>query len=86
MELITLNDLVGFIGVLILLVAFLLNLAGKLTQDSPLYIWLNVLGAGLACFAALLIRYMPFVILEGTWTVVSLVALIKVYAKKRPGR
>jgi hypothetical protein len=43
---------------------------------------MNVLGAGLACIASWLISYMPFVILEGTWTLVSFVALIN-YLRKR---
>jgi hypothetical protein len=77
------NDAIGFTGVFILLVAFLLNLSGKMRQDSTGYISLNILGAGLACVASLLINYIPFVILEGTWTLVSLVALIN-HLRKKP--
>jgi hypothetical protein len=85
MELITpafISDLIGFVGVFILLIAFLLNLAKKITQDSLSYILLNLIGAGLACLASVLIDYLPFVILEGTWTLVSLIALIN-YIRKR---
>jgi len=77
------NDLIGFTGVLILLIAFLLNLAGKISQQSFLYILLNIFGAGLACLASVLIHYLPFVILEGTWTLVSLIALLR-YLRKKP--
>jgi hypothetical protein len=76
------SDIIGFIGVFILLVAFLANLSGKLSQKSIGYILLNLVGAGLACLASVLIRYIPFVILEGTWTLVSLVALISYLRKK----
>jgi len=72
-----LNDWIGFIGVFMLLLAFLLNLAGKTSKDSLLYIGLNIVGAGLACLASWLIHYMPFVLLEATWTLVSLAALIR---------
>lgn len=75
------NDYIGFTGVFILLIAFLLNLMGKMHRDGLLYILLNVIGAGLACFASYLIHYLPFVILEGTWTLVSAVALIKYIAR-----
>ncbi|MBK7884703.1 MAG: hypothetical protein IPJ81_13660 [Chitinophagaceae bacterium] len=75
------NDWIGFIGVTILLIAFLMNLLNKMDKNSLSYILLNIIGAGLACLASLLINYMPFVILEGTWTVVSIIALIN-YAKK----
>ena len=76
------NDYIGFAGVLILLVAYLLNLAGKISKDSLQYVLMNVFGAGLACLASMLINYIPFVILEGTWTLVSLFALIKYFAKR----
>ena len=76
------NDWIGFTGVAILLAAFLLNLLNKLAKDSLAYIVLNIVGAGMACLASWLIHYVPFVILEATWTVVSLIALIG-YFKKR---
>jgi hypothetical protein len=75
------NDWIGFIGVAILLVAFLMNLLNKMDKDGLIYIVLNIVGAGLACVASLLINYLPFVILEGTWTVVSIIALIGYYRK-----
>jgi len=77
----TFNNYIGFAGVLILLVAFLLNLSGKLSKDGLTYILLNTIGAGLACLASYLIHYLPFVVLEGSWTLVSLFALIR-YGQK----
>jgi len=65
-----------------LLIAFLLNLAGKLQKDSLAYILMNIIGAGLACLASYLIHYIPFVILEGTWTVVSIGALVNYFFAK----
>ena len=76
------NDYIGFTGVFILLIAFLLNLAGKISKDSAVYILLNIAGAALACIASWLIHYIPFVILEGTWTLVSIVAFLKFIFKK----
>jgi len=77
----TLSDGIGTVGVTLLLIAFLLNLLNKLSQKSLMYILLNFTGASMACLASVLINYMPFVILEGTWTVVSLFALIN-YSRK----
>jgi len=76
------NDWIGFIGVTILLIAFFLNLSNKLHKDSYAYILMNIFGAGIACLASLLIHYLPFVILEGCWTIVSIIALIGVMRKK----
>jgi len=76
-----LNDWIGFTGVAILLLAFLLNLFKKISSNSLSYIMMNIIGAGLACLASWLIQYVPFVILEGTWTIVSIIALIS-YLRK----
>lgn len=78
------KDWIGFIGVAILLLAFLLNLFKKLPANSVAYILLNIIGAGMACIASWLIHYIPFVILEATWTVVSVVALINYFSSERP--
>lgn len=83
MTVFTLNDYIGFTGVLILLIAFLLNLLGKISKDALPYILMNIFGAGLACFASYLINYLPFILLEGTWTLVSLVALFQYFRKKQ---
>jgi len=75
-------DWIGFIGVSILLLAFLLSLSKKISQDSHPYILLNIMGAGLACIASVLIDYIPFIILESAWTLVSLVSWIRLIRSK----
>lgn len=70
-------DWIGFIGVTLLLLAFFLNLMDKIKTDSLTYLLLNFLGAGIACLASVLLNYMPFVILEGCWALVSVVGLSK---------
>ncbi len=77
-----LSDVIGSIGVSMLLIAFLLNLLKKISHDSFSYIFMNLIGAGLACLASILIRYTPFIILEGTWTLVSAVSMY-FYIKKK---
>jgi hypothetical protein len=69
--------IIGSIGVALLLMAFLLNLAKVLAQDSWPYLGLNVVGAGLAAYSSYLIGFMPFVVLEGTWTMVTAVAVAR---------
>lgn len=71
------GDIIGSIGVFILLLAFVLNLLNKISRESISYILMNIIGGGLACLASYLINYLPFIILEGVWTVVSIVALIR---------
>ena len=70
-------DLIGYFGVGLILLAYFLNLYNKLDNKSKLYMWINLIGAGLACVSSILIKSIPFTILEGTWALVSLVALVK---------
>ena len=74
-------DWTGFIGVTLLLLAFFLNLKDKIKTDSLSYLLLNFMGAGIACLASVLLNYIPFVILEGCWALVSAVGLVKLAAK-----
>ncbi|MHB1148644.1 MAG: CBU_0592 family membrane protein [Lutibacter sp.] len=76
-------DWTGFIGVTLLLLAFFLNLMDKIKTDSLTYLLLNFLGAGIACLASVLLNYMPFVILEGCWALVSAVGLVKLVTKNK---
>ena len=70
-------DVIGFIGVSLILVAFFLNLNDRLRSNDLAYILMNLIGAILACLASILMEYYPFVLLEGTWSIVSFIALIK---------
>ena len=76
--------IVGSTGVTLLLLAFFLNLFKILMQDTKTYVILNMVGAGLSCYASLLIDYMPFVILEGTWALVAFLGFIRLL--KNPDR
>ena len=73
----TYTDWIGSVGVAILLAAFFLNLFNTLNKGSLIYLLLNIVGALLACYASLLLRYTPFVILEATWAGVSILGLIR---------
>jgi len=73
----TVIDLIGFTGVLLILIAYFLNLKNKLKPNDLRYILMNLIGATLACLASVLMKYFPFILLEGIWTIVSLIAFIK---------
>jgi hypothetical protein len=71
------STLVGSFGVCLLLIAFILSLFRVISQDSHIYFWLNLAGAGLAAYASWLIHYIPFVVLECAWTLVAVAGLLK---------
>jgi hypothetical protein len=69
--------MIGFLGVSLLLLAFFLNLFKFLRSEAYIYIVLNFVGGALACYSSYLIDFMPFVVLEGTWSAVAAAALIR---------
>jgi hypothetical protein len=71
-------DLLASIGVIVLLIAFLLNLYKRISAQSVLYKLMNFIGAGICCFSSYLISFYPFVILEGVWAFVALISLFNV--------
>lgn len=71
-------DILASIGVIILLIAFLLNLCRKMPAQRATYKLMNMVGASICCFSSYLIRFYPFVLLEGVWAVVALVSLFNV--------
>jgi hypothetical protein len=69
--------LIGSAGVALLLGAFALNLLRVAPADGRLYLVLNLVGASLACWSSVLIRFYPFVVLEGVWALVAAAALAR---------
>ncbi len=71
------TDWIGFIGVFQILLAYFLNVFGKISTKDLSFILLNIFGAGMACLASIMMNYIPFIILEGAWTLISVLSLIK---------
>jgi len=69
-------DWLGFVGVFLILLAYILNVTNKVTSKSLLFISLNLVGASVACLASILLNYIPFVILEGVWALISFFSFI----------
>jgi cell shape-determining protein MreD len=71
------SEILGSLGVAILLLAFVLNMLKIIKTESLPYLLLNFIGGATASLASWLIPYIPFVILEGVWAIVSMVSLVK---------
>lgn len=70
-------DWIGFIGVFQILLAYMLNVMEKVDKNDLSFILLNLIGASMACYASVLMNYMPFILLEGIWATVSLISLVR---------
>ena len=73
----TFSDLIGFIGVFITLLAYFLIIFDFIPKEGVLFYLMNIIGSALACYASVIIVYWPFVLLEGTWTIISIIGLLK---------
>jgi zinc transporter ZupT len=70
-------QLVGFGGAILILIAYVAHQMKRIDPSAPLYNLLNAVGAGILTYIAFRPFQIGFVVLEGTWTVVSLVALFR---------
>jgi hypothetical protein len=73
----TVADYTGSFGVGMLLLAYLLTLLKTLKTTDKIFTWMNIIGATFACLASVMIRYVPFIVLEGTWALVSVASLFR---------
>ncbi|MDB5251082.1 MAG: hypothetical protein JWP27_251 [Flaviaesturariibacter sp.] len=73
----TLDSWIGTVGVALILAAYFCSTFRWMSAHSRWFFALNVVGAGLSCLASALISYWPFVVLEGTWTLVSLIGFLR---------
>lgn len=74
-------DWIGSMGVLQVLLAYFLNVTGRMSTKDLAFILLNLIGALTACLASILLEYWPFIVLEGVWAAVSFYSLISLYKK-----
>ena len=72
------SDIIASLGVIILLIAFVLNLYKKIPAESRTYTLLNFIGAATCGYASYMISFYPFVVLEGIWATFALISFFKV--------
>ena len=71
------SEIIGSIGVALLLIAFFMNSFGMLTSDSRAYQAMNAGGAAISCYASYLIGFAPFVVLEAIWCAAAIAAMLR---------
>ncbi|MES2410698.1 MAG: hypothetical protein V4535_04565 [Bacteroidota bacterium] len=71
------TDIIGTIGVSLILIAYFLNIFSLIKKDGIQFYVLNIFGGAIACFSSYLIEFWPFVVLEGTWAIISVIGLLK---------
>ncbi|MCK4967836.1 MAG: hypothetical protein KAS12_02165 [Candidatus Aenigmarchaeota archaeon] len=79
---INLTLIIGTIGMLFLLIAFVLDLFNKFTQETIFYNVFNIIGSGLLIYYAYVLKSIPFLVLEIVWMSFATYKLITILQKK----
>ncbi|MCF7807120.1 MAG: hypothetical protein K9M49_09830 [Candidatus Marinimicrobia bacterium] len=69
-------DALGFIGLTLLLTAFVLNQLGKLHANAFWYHMMNAVGGYILTWYAVILENIPFIILEFVWGSVALYRIV----------
>lgn len=72
----------GYIGLIFILTAFILNILKKTNPDSKLYNVLNLMGGASLTYYSYTLKSIPFIILQSMWAIFALYNLIRTSVKQ----
>jgi len=82
----TAPDIVGFVGVSLIVATYFFSQLGRMDVSRPLYPALNGIGALLILFSLYFTFNAASVVVEGFWLAISVVGLARAIAKRsKPG-
>lgn len=70
-------DIISGVGVFLILLAFFLQTFDYIMSNSRIYLVMNIIGSALAAYGSYLLGSVPFMILECTWCIVSIIGLLR---------
>lgn len=79
------GQIASLIGATLILVAYFCSQRGWMKDKAVNYLSFNFVGGALLAYTAILSGNWGFIILEASWTLISLVSLVKVTNKEEKG-
>jgi paired small multidrug resistance pump len=79
---ISISDFLGYVGVLMVLIAYTLQQARRIDGNGLAYPSINLLGALLILASLMYKPNMPAIVMEAAWAIVSIVAIVFVFKAK----
>lgn len=73
------SDIVGLLGVILLLIAYYFLNVNKLSALSLIYQLLNLIGSGLILFSLMFDWNLSAVVIEVSWMLISLIGIYRIY-------
>ncbi len=73
--------IIQIVGSIAILFGFALAQWGILSQKSTVYLLVNAIGSGLLAAAAIIEQQWGFLLLEGSWSIISVVGLFRIHAQ-----
>lgn len=74
---------ISIAGAILILLPFTATQFGKLDTDSLAYLMMNLVGSAALTTVAVIERQYGFILLEGTWALVSAAGLARVMSRRR---
>jgi len=78
-------QLVSLAGAALILAAYAAHQAGRMGRGSLLYHGLNAVGGLVLCVVAIESSQVGFIVLEGAWTAISLIAIVRCLGRHPSG-
>ena len=76
-------QVVSLVGAVLILLAYGLNQSGRLQPSDRSYSLMNLIGATLLTWVAVVDRRAGFVLVEGAWAVMSVIPLLRARPRAR---
>lgn len=70
-------DIIGWIGSVMVVLAYSLNMFGKMASDSMAYYWLNIVGSICLILNTLFHHAIPSAVVNVIWVCIAGVAIIR---------